>query len=191
MKLSTQDSDIKQAVEILRKGGIILYPTDTVWGIGCDASCSDAVRRIFELKRRSDSKSMIVLLDNACKLELYAEIPEVAYELIDAALSPLTIVYDGATNMAHELVAQDGSVAIRITHEKISSDICRYLKHPLVSTSANISGTPTPESFDEIPKEIIDGVDYVMISRRDEKKLPKPSTIIRLKHNGEFSIIRK
>lgn len=185
------DADIKNALDVLRKGGIILYPTDTVWGIGCDASRPEAVRRIYELKRRADSKSMIILLDDPEKLERYADIPDIAYELIEAAVNPLTIVYDGASSVAPELIAPDGSIGIRITSEKISSSLCRGLRAPLVSTSANISGEPTAKSFNAISKEILDGVDYVMFSRRDETELPKPSTIIRLRPDGQFSIIRK
>ena len=118
MKQSDRHEDIQQALEVLRKGGIILYPTDTVWGIGCDASRPEAVKRIFELKKRADSKSMIVLLDDVEKLERYAEIPEVAYELIEAAVDPMTIIYDGAASMARELIAEDGSVGIRVTKEE-------------------------------------------------------------------------
>ena len=191
MKQSDRHEDIQQALEVLRKGGIILYPTDTVWGIGCDASRPEAVKRIFELKKRADSKSMIVLLDDVEKLERYAEIPEVASELFEAAVDPMTIIYDGAASMARELIAEDGSVGIRVTKEEISASLCRGLRRPLVSTSANISGQPTPMSFNEISQEIINGVDYVMKSRRDETDLPKPSTIIRLRPDGRFAILRK
>lgn len=191
MKESERSEDIKTALEILRKGGIILYPTDTVWGIGCDAGNPEAVRRIYALKQRSDSKSMIVLLDDMNKLERYADVPEIAYELIEAAVEPMTIIFDGATNMAPEIIAADGSVGIRITGEEISAALCHGLRRPLVSTSANISGRPTPHTFREISKEILDGVDYVMKSRQDETELPKPSTIIRLHPDGRFAIIRK
>lgn len=184
--------DIKQAVEVLRKGGIILYPTDTVWGIGCDASRSDAVRRIYELKQRADSKAMIVLLSRVDDLWRYVDtVPDVALELVDVAVRPLTIVYDKGINMAEELLGPDGSVGIRITKERVSSALCRALRRPLVSTSANISGQPAPDIYSRISPEIINGVDYVMHSRRDDTRPSVPSQVIKLSNSGIVKILRK
>lgn len=184
-------SDLAQALEVMRKGGIILYPTDTVWGIGCDATNSEAVMRIYNLKRRTDSKAMIVLVDSPAMLERHVdEMPEVAWQLIDVAVNPTTIVYDRGTGLAPELLAPDGSVGIRVTAEKFSSMLCRGLRRPLVSTSANISGSPTPQSFDEIDDEIIRGVDYVVGYRRDDNTPRRPSSVIKLSNSGEVKILR-
>lgn len=185
------EEDIKKAVEALHKGGLILYPTDTIWGIGCDATNEEAVRRIYELKHRADSKSMIVLVDNEAALERVVEdVPEVAWQLIDVAVEPLTIVFDKGRELAPSLLASDGSIGVRITSEKVSRELCRRLRHPIVSTSANISGSPSPSSFDEISKEICEGVDYVMTSRRDEKITAKPSGVIKVSDGGVIKVIR-
>lgn len=183
--------DIERAVSTMKAGGIILYPTDTVWGIGCDATNKEAVAKIYLLKQRSDSKALITLLNRVDFLERYADIPEVAYQLLEVAVEPITIVYDGARGVANNLIADDGSIAIRVTHEQISSELCRRLRRPVVSTSANISGTPTPRNFKEIDMGIIEGVDYAMKSRRDDMSTPKSSTILRLRPNGEVTILRK
>lgn len=185
-------ADINQALEVLRKGGIILYPTDTVWGIGCDATNQEAVKRVYQLKRRTDSKAMIVLVDSPAMVEHYVEeMPEIAWDLIEAAVNPMTIVYDKAIGLAPNLGAFDGSVGIRVTTEKFSSMLCRRLHHPLVSTSANISGNPTPKVFNEISTEIINGVDYVVAYRRDDTKPHAPSSVIKLSNSGEVKILRK
>lgn len=184
--------DIRQAVETLRKGGIILYPTDTVWGIGCDASNEDAVRRIYELKQREDSKSMLCLVDSPDRMQRYARrIPDVAWDLIEYAERPLTLIFDGAANLAPSLVAEDGSIGIRVTRENISKELCYRFQKAIVSTSANISGEPSPSVFAEIDQRIIDGVDYVMRSRQNDTKPAKPSQIMRLREDGEFRYIRK
>lgn len=187
--------DVQEAVNTLRKGGVILYPTDTIWGIGCDACNSAAVRRIFDIKKRADSKAMITLVDSVAALErTVEEVPEVAYQLLEVAVSPTTIVYDAAAPgaLAPELAADDGSVGIRITTEAVSAAICRGLRRPLVSTSANISGEPSPKCFAEISPEILSAVDYVCTSRREE--LPshdaRPSSVIRLGAGGLVKIIR-
>lgn len=184
--------DIRQAVETLRRGGIILYPTDTVWGIGCDASNEDAVRRIYELKQREDSKSMLCLVDSPDRMQRYARrIPDVAWDLIEYAERPLTLILDGAANLAPSLVAEDGSIGIRVTRENISKELCYRFQKAIVSTSANISGEPSPSVFAEIDQRIIDGVDYVMRSRQNDTKPAKPSQIMRLREDGEFRYIRK
>ncbi len=184
--------DVKAAVNVLRSGGLILYPTDTVWGIGCDATNSEAVKRVYELKHRVDSKALITLVDSLPALErVVADVPEVAYQLIEAAVDPITIVYDHGVGVAPELLAPDGSIGVRITTEELSASICRMLRRPLVSTSANISGRPSPSSFDSIPSEIFDGVDYVCLSKRLDPWPEKPSTVIKISEGGVFKILRK
>lgn len=184
--------DIKAALEVLQKGGVILYPTDTIWGLGCDAANEEAVRRIYAIKNREDSKSMLVLMENAALLERYVdEVPEIAYDLIELSDKPLTIIYDGARNMAKNLLAEDGSIGIRITAEKFSSELIRRFKRPIVSTSANISGKPSPACFDEIDSEIIDAVDYVVKYRQDDAQKAIPSGIMKLGRGGEIKIIRE
>ncbi len=184
--------DIRQAVTILRKGGVILYPTDTIWGIGCDACNSNAVKRVFEIKKRAEAKALITLVDSLSALDrIVDEVPEVAEQLIEAAVDPITIVYDQGINVAPELLAEDGSIGVRLTREQFSAQLCKTFGKPIVSTSANISGTESPKNFNEISKEIIDSVDYVCTSRRDEKITPKASSVIKISANGVFKFIRK
>lgn len=186
------DEDIQRAVEVLRRGGVILYPTDTVWGLGCDATNAEAVKRIYEIKRRADNKAMIVLMSRPDDLWRYVDdVPDIALELIDVAVRPLTIVYDRGRNLAPNLLGEDGSIGVRITGERVSSGLCRALRRPLVSTSANISGCPSPALFREISQEILSAVDYVMTSRRDDEERSKPSQVIRLHNNGVVKILRK
>lgn len=183
--------DLKKAVECLKKGGIILYPTDTIWGIGCDATNSDAIKKIFEIKKRSDSKSMLVLVNNEAALErLVDEIPEVNWELLETAVNPITIIYDDAHGVAPELLADDGSLGIRITKESFSNELCRRLGKPLVSTSANISGEKSPGVFSEISDEIKKNVDYIVNFRQKDTVNKTPSNIIKLGKGGIFKIIR-
>lgn len=183
--------DIREAVEVMNRGGIILYPTDTIWGIGCDATNEEAVRRVFEIKRRSDAKALIVLVDSEAKVQFYVrDIPDVAWDLIELADRPLTVIYDGARNLAPNLLAEDGSVGIRVTHEPFSQQLCMRMKRAIVSTSANISGQPAPRTFSEIPDDIIQAVDYVCTSRRDEKAPRAASSIIKLGADCEVKVIR-
>ena len=183
--------DIKSAIAVLQNGGIILYPTDTIWGIGCDACNEEAVKRIYAIKNRVDSKSMLILLENAALLDRYIdEVPEIAFDLIELTDKPITIIYDGAKNLAKNLIAEDGSIGIRITQEAYSSDLIRRFKRPVVSTSANISGKPSPACFDEIDQQIIDAVDYVVKYRQDDMQKAVPSGIIKLGSGGEIKIIR-
>lgn len=187
----TYDQDIRNALDTLRKGGIILYPTDTIWGIGCDATNAEAVKKIYGLKQRAESKSMLALVDSEAALERTVDdIPEVAWDLIDAAVRPLTIIYDLPHGVAKNLLAEDGSLGIRITKERFSNDLCRRLRRPLVSTSANISGEKSPVSFHDISQEIIDGVDYVVSYRQDENINAVASNIIKLSDGGLFKVIR-
>lgn len=190
--LMTREEDINKAVEVLRNGGIILYPTDTVWGIGCDATNPDAVRRVYEVKHRDDSKSMICLVDNPDRIQRYVRnIPEVAWDIFDLSDNPTTVILDGAVNLAHNLISSDGSIAMRVTHEEFSKHLCYRFQKPLVSTSANISGMPTAQNYGDISPELLESVDYVCWSRRQEHKPHKPSSIIKLAPDGGVTIIRR
>lgn len=186
------DEDIRLACDALRRGELILYPTDTVWGIGCDATRSDAVKKVFEIKRRNDSKALIVMLDDENELDRYVDdVPDVALDLITLSEKPVTIVYDHGRNLAPELLGEDGSVGIRITHEDFSRRLCRAFHKPLVSTSANISGTPTPTTFSQISSEIKDAMGYIVMSRRDDITPHTPSSVIKLRRDGLIKILRK
>ena len=194
--------DLQAALRVLRNGGIIAYPTDTVWGIGCDATNMEAVKRIYALKQREDSKSMLVLLDSTAKLPYYiGEIPDTAWTLLDCCndandendemMKPLTIIYPNARNMAPNLIAEDGSIGIRITNEPFSKALCAQLKHPIVSTSANISGQPAAHFYKEIAPAILEGVDYVCRFRREDETPHEPSSIIKVNTDNTFVIIRE
>lgn len=186
------NDDIKKACEVLISGGIILYPTDTIWGIGCDATNEAAVKKVYELKQRTDNKAMIVLLDSPAKLNYYInDIPDLSWDLIELSEKPLTIIYDQARNVASNLIAEDGSLAIRITKEKFSNELCKRFRKALVSTSANISGQTSPHNFMEISDDIKNGVDYIVKFRQDDISSNKPSGIIKLSSNGEIKIIRE
>ena len=184
--------EIKKACEVMQKGGVILYPTDTVWGIGCDATNAEAVKRVYEIKQRADSKAMLVLVDSDVKVDFYVrDVPEVAWDLIEYATKPLTIIFDGARNLATNLLAEDGSVGIRVTHEEFSKQLCFRFRKAIVSTSANISGQPSPAVFAEISEEVKQAVDYIVDYRQDEVATAKPSSIIKLGRGGEVKVIRE
>ena len=184
--------EIKKACEVLQKGGVILYPTDTVWGIGCDATNEEAVKRVYEIKRRADSKAMLVLVDSDVKVDFYVkDVPEVAWDLIQYATKPLTVIYDNARNLAPNLIGEDGSVGIRVTSEEFSKQLCFRFRKAIVSTSANISGQPAPASFSEIQDEIKQAVDYIVGYRQDEPAGAKPSSILKLGKGGVIKIIRE
>ena len=200
-------SDLEEAVRVLRAGGVIVYPTDTVWGIGCDATNEEAVRRVYALKRRADSKSMLVLLDAPGKLQGYVEeVPEMAWELLECtaplqlplqggrenteSIRPLTIIYPRGKNLAKSLLAEDGSVGIRITREPFSKALCERLRRPIVSTSANISGEPAAKTFRQISEEVLEQADYVCLYRRDDEEEKAPSSIIKVGLHNEIEIIR-
>ncbi len=192
----TREEDIKKAVETMRKGGVILYPTDTVWGIGCDATNVDAVKRVYAIKQRDDSKALICLVDSDARMQRYFRtVPDVAWQLVDSLkesdAKPTTLILDGAINLAENLIADDGSVGIRITNEPFSKELCYRFQKAVVSTSANISGEPAAQNYCDIDPRIIEAVDYVCWSRRQEHKPHTPSSIIKLKENGEVEIIRK
>ena len=187
----TREQDIKNAVEVLRQGGVILYPTDTVWGIGCDATNAEAVKRVYQLKRRDDNKALIVLIDSADHLDHYViDVPMIARELIDVAVKPLTIIYEGAYNLAPNLMGEGESVGIRIPNDEFCHRLCERYGKPIVSTSANMSGQPTATTFAAIDESIVQGVDYAVNYRRDEATPRQPSNIIMLHRDGTFKIIR-
>ena len=191
----TREEDIRKAVETMRKGGVILYPTDTVWGIGCDATNVEAVKRVYEIKQRDDSKSLICLVDSDARMQRYfRNVPDVAWQLIDSLkdgdAKPTTLILDGAINLAPNLIAEDGSVGIRITNEPFSKELCYRFQKAIVSTSANISGEPAAQNYGDIDPRILEAVDYVCWSRRQEHKPHTPSSIIRLRENGEVEIVR-
>jgi L-threonylcarbamoyladenylate synthase len=209
----TREEDIRNAVETMKRGGVILYPTDTVWGIGCDATNPEAVKRVYDIKQRDDSKALICLVDSDARLQRYIRnVPDVAWQLIDVTLGtgtavtsgrnvtavpvpsvtrPTTLILDGAINLAENLIAEDGSIGIRITNEPFSKELCYRFQKAIVSTSANISGEPAAQNYCDIDPRIIEAVDYVCWSRRQEHKPHTPSSIIKLKANGEVTIIRK
>lgn len=184
--------EVNKALKIVQDGGIILYPTDTIWGIGCDATNTEAVKKIYALKQREESKSMIILLDIDNKLQSYiSEVPDIAYDLIEYAENPLTLVMPGAKNISPALIAEDGSVGIRVSSHPFCQQLIQRLRKPLVSTSANISGQASPEYFGKIDQAIIDGVDYVVDLDQYSTEVKKPSTIMRLSPSGAFEFIRR
>ncbi len=186
------EEDIRQAVEVMRRGGVILYPTDTVWGIGCDATNEEAVRRVYDIKKRDYGKALICIVDSEYMLQRYvAEMPGVAWDLVEYATRPLTVVFDKAKNLATNVLAADGSVGIRVTREEFSRRLCHRFQRAVVSTSANESGEPAPACFDDISEKIKEAVDYVALSRREERTDTAPSSVIRIGRNGEVAIIRK
>ncbi len=186
------EADIKQAVEVLRAGGLILYPTDTIWGIGCDATNPEAVERVYQLKGRSSEKSLIILLGNDNQLQSYVhEVPEVAYSLVEYAENPLTIVYEGAKNLPENLLADDGSIAIRIVKHAFCERLIQRFRKPIVSTSANLSGEPSPRNFDSIDPTIKAGVDFVVQFGQEDRSARPPSTIMKLASDGKFSFLRR
>ena len=176
MEARYDKNDLQQALKVLREGGVIIYPTDTVWGIGCDATNASAVSRVYEIKRRVDSKAMLVLLDGAGKLQGYMEkVPDTAWMLLEAS---------------EGLLAEDGSVGIHITEELFSKALCEQLRRPIVSTSVNISGDPAARIYDDIAPELLDAVDYVCYYRRGDKTTAQPSSIIKIDEKERITIIR-
>ncbi|MFC2765897.1 MAG: L-threonylcarbamoyladenylate synthase [Prevotella sp.] len=188
----TQAEDIKNAVEVLRRGGVILYPTDTVWGIGCDATNAEAVAKVYEIKHREDSKALICLVDSEGRLQRYVrDVPEIAWQLMEMSEKPMTVILDNAINLAPNLIAEDGSIALRITKEAFSKELCYRFQKAIVSTSANISGEPTAQNYRDISPELLEAVDYVCTSRRQEHKPHTPSSIVKVGRENEIKIIRK
>lgn len=186
------NEEVEKALKILLEGGIILYPTDTIWGLGCDATNLKAVARIFEIKQRSDEKSLILLVDSDQMLMRYVnEVPNAAWDLIELSDKPITIVYDAPKNLSAEICGKDNTIAIRVTKDPFCVALIRKLKKPLVSTSANVSGKPSPLTFNEISPEIKNAANLIVNLRQDEKSVRPASSIIRIKNNGEVSILRK
>ncbi len=186
------DEEIKNALTILQKGGTILYPTDTVWGIGCDARNKEAVTKIFKLKERAEYKSMVVLVCDEIMVNRYVkEVPAIAWDLIESTEEPLTLIYPDGRMLAENIIAADGSVGIRIVKDEFCKKLIQKFGKPIVSTSANVSGETSPSSFNEIKLDIMNKVDYIVNLRQKEINNTKPSTIIKIAMNGEFKILRK
>lgn len=184
--------EVNKALEVLKNGGIILYPTDTIWGLGCDATNETAVSKINQIKGRAADKSLIILLDNDNKLQSYVTaIPDVAYELIEYAENPLTIVFSGAKNLAKSVINQDGSIGIRIVKHDFCEQLLQRFRKPIVSTSANLGGQPSPKFFDEISEEIKTAVDYIVDLEQEDHTPKNPSTIVKLGPSGQFEFLRK
>ncbi|MFH6601965.1 L-threonylcarbamoyladenylate synthase [Maribacter algicola] len=183
--------EINKCIEVLKNGGLILYPTDTVWGIGCDATNENAVQRVYALKQREDSKALICLVAKDAMLERHIEkVPETAYDIIDLSTKPTTIIYDNPKGVAKNLIAPDNTLAVRVASDKFCKYLINKFKKPIVSTSANISGKPTPRSFGEIGEPVLKGVDYVVNLHRNEKN-GTPSSIIKLANDGTVKVIRE
>jgi len=184
--------DLKNCLEVLSSGGVIIYPTDTIWGIGCDATNEEAVEKVYRIKKRHDSKSMLILLDNENRIPSYIqEVPEVAWELMDVSNKPITLILPGARNLAKNLISSDGTVGIRLSKEPFSQELIRRFGKPIVSTSANFSGEASPGNYDDISEELSAQADYVVNYRRDEIAESPPSSIISLGLGGEIRILRK
>lgn len=192
MEGTVQRDDLNKALETLKNGGLILYPTDTIWGIGCDATNAEAVEKVFALKGRDPQKSLIVLLHNDNQLASYVnDIPDVAYDLIEYTETPLTIVYSNAKNLAPNVIAADGSIGIRIVRHPFCEQLLQRFRKPIVSTSANISGELSPAYFDEISEEVKAGMDYIVAYGRQGNKNNKSSTVMKLDPSGKFEFLRK
>lgn len=187
----TQEEQIKQALDVLKRGGVILYPTDTLWGIGCDATNEEAVQRIYDLKKSGDKKSMLVLLDHLDKVSLYIQkVPEIAWQLFEVADKPLTLILPDARTVATNLIPEEGTLGIRVPDHEFCKMLIRKFGRPLVSTSANISGQPSPLTVDEISSEIKSGVDMIVDKSMEGKPTRKPSSIIKVGKSGEITVIR-
>jgi len=184
--------EVAKALKVLQEGGIILYPTDTIWGIGCDATNTEAVKKIYALKQRDEAKSMIILLGVDNQLQSYiSNVPDIAYDLMEYAENPLTLVMPGAKNISPALIATDGSVGVRVTNHEFCKQLIQRLRKPLVSTSANISGEASPKNFGQVSADIIDGVDYVVDLEQHDMTEKQPSTIMRLQPDGRFEFLRR
>jgi len=185
-------TDLTAALKVLRSGGVILYPTDTVWGLGCDATNARAVQRIFEIKQRAENKSLIILVNSVAMLERYvSNPPEVALEMAELSERPLTVVYDSGKSLAEGVASSDGSVGVRVCTEPFCDALIDALRRPLVSTSANISGSGAPAIFDEISEEVKGAVDYVCLWRQDDRSRARPSSVIKVSGNGVVKILRE
>jgi L-threonylcarbamoyladenylate synthase len=190
--MPNMQNDIREATNVLKRGGVILYPTDTIWGIGCDATNPEAVQRIYQIKQRNDTRGMLVLMENPALLNRYVnEVPDIAWDLAELSTTPLTIIFPEAKNLAHNLIAKDGSIGIRITRETFTVKLLQQFRRPIVSTSANVSGQKFPAIFDDISEEIKSSVDYIVNYRQDDTNPAQPSSIIKLWPDGRIDIVRK
>jgi L-threonylcarbamoyladenylate synthase len=188
----TFDEDIKESLITLKNGGIILYPTDTIWGLGCDPTNTSAVEKIFRIKSRSGGKSLLVLVNGDQMLERYVkDIPEISFELTGVSDDPITIIYPEGKNLAEGVCSDDGSVGIRICRDEFCNELISRFRKPIVSTSANLSGKPSPDNFSAIEKSLIDQVDYVVKHRQNDRKKQSASPVIKIEKNGTFKIIRQ
>jgi L-threonylcarbamoyladenylate synthase len=186
------EEDIKEALEVLRKGGVILYPTDTIWGLGCDPTNSAAIEKIFRIKEREQGKSLLILVESDAMLERYvSDVPEIAWELTSVTEDPLTVIYPHGKNLAPGVCSEDGSIGIRICHDEFCRELIRRFRKPLVSTSANLSGKPAPENFSKIDPQVIAAADYVVRYRQDDRRKYSSSPVIKLGPDGAIKIIRK
>lgn len=186
------EEDLRNSLKTLKEGGIILYPTDTIWGLGCDSTNNDSVKRILRIKSRNEGKSLIILVNSVSMLERYVvEIPEVALNLIEVSDKPITIIFPKAKNLAAEIPAEDGSVGIRICNDTFCNELIGRFRRPVVSTSANLSGEPPPMCFNDISEEIIQAVDYTVKYKRDDRQKRFSSPVIKVEQNGIIKIIRK
>lgn len=192
MEFRYNKEDLQQALETLRNGGVILYPTDTIWGIGCDATNEESVRKVFALKQRADAKSVLLLVESAGRIPSYVEdMPDLAYDLMELSEKPVSIIYDNARSLAPSVIAEDGSTGIRVCKEPFVKALLAQFRKPIVSTSANISGTPAAATFQEIDEKIKQSVDYIVKYRQEDTSSAKSSAIIKLKNNGEVKVIRE
>ncbi len=184
--------DIKKALEVLHQGGVILYPTDTIWGLGCDATNHQAIERLYRIKERDPEKSMLILVESAGRVERYVEdMPDIAWDLMEVTDKPLTLIYEQGRNLPEKLMARDGSIGIRVTHDAFCQELLKQFKKPIVSTSANFSNQPSPANFSEIDEALAHSVDYVVKHRQDERKKASPSSIIKVGSGGEVKVIRE
>ena len=187
-----EEQILRKAVDVLKGGGLILYPTDTIWGLGCDASREDAVEKLIRLKGKEEGQGLIVLLDDVNRVERYTRaVPAVAYDLMELSEKPLTLVLDEGMMVAPAVLGHESTIAIRVTQDPICRELVRRLRKPLVSTSANLAGGPSPACFADITDSLKSGVDYILPLRKAEKKPPVASTVIRLKADGQIRILRK
>lgn len=186
------EEDIQKAVKVLKAGGTILYPTDTIWGIGCDATNNRAIQKIYKIKERSKKSSFIILLEEESKITDYVEkVPDILWDLLKSVDTPITVIYPKAKNLAKNVIAKDGSIGIRIVKDEFCKKLLSKFKKPIVSTSANLSGDPSPLMFKDVPVEIGERVDYVVKTNQNRLNKVKASTIIRIKPNGEFEVLRQ
>jgi len=186
------EEDIKNALAVLKEGGVILYPTDTIWGLGCDATNALAVEKLFRIKSRETTRSLLILVDGETMLERYVkDVPEIAYELISVTDSPLTVIYPEGRNLASGVCNAEGSVGIRICHEAFCRELIGRLRKPLVSTSANFSGQPSPSLFNDVDKDLIAKVDFVVKYRQNDRQKHRASPVIKIENNGIIKIIRE